>query len=54
METKISKAQIEVWDWKESLYKELLTVPKSERLKYIRDKVSDTIAKIKSKQSNVA
>jgi hypothetical protein len=54
METKISKAQIEVWDWKESLYEELRNIPKSERLNYIRQKVSNTINKIKRKKARVA
>lgn len=47
METKVSKAQIEVWAWKESLSEELRSIPKLERLNYIQNKVSDSILKIK-------
>jgi hypothetical protein len=36
METKVSKAQIEVWEWKEALYEELRDIPKLERLNYIK------------------
>ncbi len=43
MNTKISNAQIEVWQWKETLYQELCKVPKWEQLKYINEKVKDTI-----------
>ena len=54
MEAKISKAQIEVWRWKEALYEELKTVPKNDRLNYITEKVNETINKIKSKKSRIA
>jgi hypothetical protein len=54
METKISKAQIEVWDWKDSLYEEIKNIPKLERLKFLKDKVSLTINQIKRKKSLVA
>ena len=54
METKISKAQTEVWEWKESLYEELKNIPKLERLKYIKNKVSKTIIQIRNKKSFVA
>ena len=54
METKVSKAQIEVWDWKESLYEELKNIPKLERLNYIKSKVSDSILKINKKKNLIA
>jgi len=54
METRISKAQIEVWDWKDSLYEELRTVPKTERLLYIKEKVKETVNRLKKKKSHVA
>jgi hypothetical protein len=50
METKESKAQTEVWEWKESLYEELRNIPKMERLNYIQNKVSDSILIIKKKK----
>jgi hypothetical protein len=54
METKASKAQIEVWNWKNSLFEELKNVPKTDRLKYINGKVRSTINQINKKKSYVA
>jgi len=54
MKTKISSAQIEVWDWKDTLFEELKTIPKLERLNYIKKKVSKTLTQIKNKKSYVA
>jgi hypothetical protein len=50
METKVSKAQAEVWDWKENLYEELKNIPKLERLNYIKGKVSETIKTLNKKK----
>jgi hypothetical protein len=50
MKTKVSKAQIEVWDWKETLYEELKDIPKLERLNYIKSKVNETIRTLKKKK----
>ena len=50
MKTKVSKAQIEVWDWKENLYEELKDIPKLERLNYIKSKVNETIRSLKKKK----
>jgi vacuolar-type H+-ATPase subunit E/Vma4 len=46
METKVSKSQIEVWEWKESLFEDLKNIPKDERLKFIKKKVKKTIDKL--------
>jgi len=43
MKADTSKAQLEVWEWKDTLYEELKTVPKHERLKFIKEKVRKTI-----------
>ena len=51
MEAKISKAQIEVWEWKENLYKELKSIPRSEKLKYIRNKIKITAERFKKEKS---
>jgi hypothetical protein len=45
METKISKAQTEVWEAKERLYEELKNIPSSERILYLQNKVKDTVEK---------
>ena len=46
MESKVSKAQEEVWEWKESLFEELKNIPKEKRLDFIRKKVKKTIEQI--------
>ncbi len=52
MESKVSKAQEEVWEWKESLYEELKFVPKDKRLEFIREKVKKTIEQISHPSEN--
>ena len=46
MVSKVSKAQEEVWEWKDSLFEELKSIPKEDRLQFIRDKVKKTIEQI--------
>lgn len=38
MELKISKAQLEVWQWKEKAYEEIKDLPLEERIPYIQKK----------------
>ena len=45
METKISKAQLEVWEWKNNLYEEIKHLDDDKKLAYIQNKVKDTIEK---------
>ena len=52
MESKVSKAQEEVWEWKDSLFEELKNIPKENRLKYIRKKVKKTIEQISQPSEN--
>ena len=47
MRTKISKAQEEVWEWKEKAFKRLEEIPQRQRVKYISDSTRETIEKIK-------
>jgi len=47
MEADTSKAQLEVWEWKDALYEELKAIPKAERLKFIKAKVRNTIEKLR-------
>ena len=56
MESKVSKAQEEVWEWKDSLFEELKNIPKKDRLKFIREKVKKTIEQIRlpSEKPNIA
>ena len=45
METKISTAQLEVWEWKDRLYEEIKNLNDDKKLEYIQNKVKDTIEK---------
>jgi len=47
MEAKTSKAQIEVWEWKNNLYEEIKNIPRDKQLKYIRNKVKKTVDELK-------
>ena len=47
METKISKAQLEVWEWKNNLYEEIKDIPRLKNLEYIKNKVSKLLKQIK-------
>ena len=47
MKTKISKAQEEVWEWKEKAFKNLEEIPEKQRVKYISSKTKETIDKIR-------
>ena len=35
MKAKISKSQLEVWEWKENAYNEIKDMPKDKRIDYI-------------------
>ena len=48
MEAKISKAQLEVWEWKEKLSSELLKIPLKDRSKYITEKAKKARKKIEN------
>ena len=50
MKAKISKAQLEVWECKERLSKELMSVPENKRVDYILNKVKKTVERIKKKK----
>jgi hypothetical protein len=47
MESKVSTAQEEVWEWKDSLFEELKNIPKEDRLKFIKEKSKKIIEQIK-------
>jgi hypothetical protein len=47
MKAKISKAQLEVWEWKERAFKNLEEIPEEERVKYIFSKTNKTISRLK-------
>ena len=53
MEAKISKAQLEVWEWKEKLSNELLKIPVKDRSKYIADKAKRARKRIEESKVKV-
>ncbi|MCX6160217.1 MAG: hypothetical protein NTV87_02610 [Ignavibacteriae bacterium] len=48
-----SKSQIEVWEWKESLYEEIKNVPVNKRLEYLSNKSKDMIKTIMKNKKSV-
>lgn len=50
MEARISKAQLEVWEWKEKFSTEILKIPPKDRLKYIKEKTKKTLDRIMKKK----
>lgn len=50
MKAKVSKAQEEVWEWKESAMKKLENIPEDERVKYILEKHKMKVDKIQKKK----
>ncbi|OGU14990.1 MAG: hypothetical protein A2X61_06345 [Ignavibacteria bacterium GWB2_35_12] len=52
MVTKVSKAQIEVWEWKERAYESIKDIPKEKRIEFIMKSVQKTIDLIKVRQKS--
>ena len=46
MATDVSKAQQEVWEWKEAAYDSLKDIPQQERVPYILSRVQETVARL--------
>jgi len=46
MNNKTSKSQIEVWEWKESLYDEIREIPKGKKLEYLNNKHKKSIEEL--------
>ena len=53
MKGKISKAQIEVWEWKEQLSDVIRKLPNKERVRYLKDKSSKVVENLR-KRNKVA
>jgi hypothetical protein len=51
MEAKISKAQVEVWEWKEKAYEQIKNMTKEERIKFILSQTKDLAARLKRKKA---
>ena len=59
MKYNISKAQIEVWEMKESLYEEIKNIPDKDKIEYIKKKVAATVNELNNagkygKKSNIS
>ncbi len=46
MEPRISKAQLEVWEWKERAYESIKHLPLEEAIRVIHERTKDTVAEI--------
>ena len=53
METKESKAMLEVWEWKEKASEQWLKIPEGERMAYLKKKTSAVIATLGLRKSNL-
>ena len=51
METKISKAQLDVWEMKERAYEEIKDMTLSEAVRFIHEQTKDTIAQIEKNRA---
>ena len=50
--TTVSKAQQEVWEWKEKAWKDLQSVPKEKRMQYIKENTQAVVDEILSKKKS--
>lgn len=50
MESKISKAQLEVWKWKEKAYEEMKHLSTREQISFIHEQTKEIVRKIKAKK----
>jgi hypothetical protein len=50
MKPKTSKAQLEVWEWKERLSEKLGELPAGERIAYVEKMTSRTIEELRKKR----
>jgi predicted nuclease with TOPRIM domain len=50
MEHKVSKAQLEVWDWKEKAYEKMKLFSKKERVQAVINSTKDAINKIRKEK----
>ncbi len=53
MEVNTSKAQLEVWEWKEKLYQQVKDLPQGEMLNFILKQTKETIDNLMSKRNVV-
>ena len=54
METKVSKAQLSVWEWKDKAYEDIKHLPILEQMRIIHERTQKTIHQINSKKAKNA
>jgi hypothetical protein len=47
MKSKTSKAQLEVWEWKEKAYEQLKNIPSGKQIAFIKKQTADLVAQLK-------
>lgn len=50
METKTSKAQLEVWEWKEKAYEEMKHLSTREQMNFIHEQTKEVVRKLKERK----
>jgi hypothetical protein len=53
METKISKAQLEVWEWKEKAYEKMKHLSTHEQIRFIHEQTKELVEKLKKKKQKL-
>ena len=54
MEAKISKAQVEVWEWKEKAYEQIKNLSKEERIKFLINQTKEIVTRINNAKTKIA
>jgi hypothetical protein len=54
VEHNVSKAQKEVWEWKEKAYLAIADLPENEQMAFVRNKVKATVDRLKALQREKA
>ena len=53
MESKISKAQLEVWEWKEKAYEEIKHLSTREQINLIHTQTKELVERIRRKKKKI-
>lgn len=51
MEVKVSKAQLEVWEWKERAYEQMKNMTQAERINFTKQQTAELVARLKRKKA---
>lgn len=53
MEAKVSKSQLEVWEWKEKAYEEMKHLSTREQIKFIHEETKELAQRLRTKKSKL-